>query len=54
MCEHEFKYTDDWKEKTEFEGETIAIPEVCEKCELEAREIWIFSCHVDNKDGETV
>jgi len=33
-------------------GETLEKNIICSKCSLEAREIWIYSCTMDNENNE--
>ena len=53
-CDHNWVWTECFREDVKFEEEVIRIPIECTKCGLEADEIWIFSCYADKNTGEAI
>ena len=50
-CDHEFEYPSGYSKEIRVKDETIEIPVKCKRCEIEAWEVWIYSC-VMSDDGE--
>jgi len=44
MCEHEWKWEDDWHLNYEVSRDSILIPQVCVHCGKKAYEVWLYSC----------
>jgi len=49
--EHQFEYAENFRNEILVKDETVEIPVRCKYCGVEAWEVWIYSC-IMNDDGE--